>query len=175
MNQNVSGQSVYCNPPWPLAIQCVKHLRACYSRSPLDNRAIVVLPDWSKFKTEKELKLIKRLPKGEGLFMRTSPTGTYDPPDLIPSTWSIIFWLIDVNTPVLSPLLTTNVGNLKPNIVRVKLEPEAAIKAVDENISTTSALVIVNLYEAEVVIRFTASVSYNGLSSTADTLIDTAA
>ena len=60
--------------------------------------------------------------------MRTSPTCTYDPLDLIPSTWPISFWLIDANTPVLSPLLTTNVGNLKPNIVRIESKPETNIE-----------------------------------------------
>ena len=61
LDHNVAGKSIYCNPPWSLAIQCVKHLRVCHSRSPLDTRAVVVLPDWLKFKTliTKELKLIK--------------------------------------------------------------------------------------------------------------------
>ncbi len=49
LDHDVSGQSVYCNPPWSLAIQCVEHLRACHSRSPLDTRAIIVLPDWPMF------------------------------------------------------------------------------------------------------------------------------
>ncbi len=45
---------------------------------------------------------------------------------------------------------------------------------VDENLSTTTALVIMNPYEAEAHMRFNASVSYNGLSSEVDALIDTA-
>jgi hypothetical protein len=83
--------------------------------------------------------------------------------------------LIDANTPVLSPLLTTNANTLKPNIVRIESKPEAAIETADKNLSTTIALVIVNPYEAEALMRFTATVSYNGLSSKANTLIDTAA
>jgi hypothetical protein len=64
LSHDVTGQSVYCNPPWSLATQCVKHLRACHSRSPLETRAAIVLPYWPKFKTlTKELKLIKQLPK----------------------------------------------------------------------------------------------------------------
>ena len=87
LDHNVSGQSVYCNPPWSIAIQCVEHLRACHSRSPLDTRTFVILPDRPKFKTIiNKLKLIKRLHKGEKVFMRTSLTCTYDPPDLFPST-----------------------------------------------------------------------------------------
>ncbi len=45
LDHDVSRQSVYCNPPWSLAIQCVEHLRACHSRAPLDTRAFIVLPD----------------------------------------------------------------------------------------------------------------------------------
>jgi hypothetical protein len=116
----------------------------------LKTRAVVVLPDWPKNKAiTKELKLTKQLPKGEMVLMRTSPTCTYDPPDLIPSNWPINFWLIDANTPELSPLLTTNVSNLKPKIVKAELEPEVATETVDENLLTTFVLVIMKPYEAK--------------------------
>ena len=119
--------------------------------------------------------MIKQLPKGGMMFMRASPTCTYDliMTDLIPSTWPIDFLLIDANTPVASPLLTTNVSNVNPNIVKVELEPEVAIETSDENLSTTTALVVMNPYEVEDFMRFTASVSCNGLSLRAYTLIDT--
>ena len=106
--------------------------------------------------------------------MRTSPTGTYVPSDLLLSIWPINFWLIDANSPVLSPLLATNVSNLKPNIVKIESKSEATTQIVDENLSTATALLIINPYEAEALMRFTASVSYNGLSSEADILIETA-
>ena len=64
---------------------------------------------------------------------------------------------------------------MKPNIVKIESKPEAAAEIVDESLSTTTALVIMNPYEAENLMRFTASVPYNVLSSEADTLIDTAA
>ncbi len=78
LDYNVSRQSINCNSPWSLAIECVEHLRACHSRSPLDIRATIVLPDWPMFKVVviKELKLIKQLPKGEKVFTRRTPTGT---------------------------------------------------------------------------------------------------
>ena len=28
LDHDVSGQSIYCNPPWSLALHCVEHLRA---------------------------------------------------------------------------------------------------------------------------------------------------
>ena len=73
----------------------------------------------------------------------------------------------------MSPLLTTNVNILKPNIVKIESEPETAAKIVDENLSTTTTLVIMNPYEAEALMRFSAVVSYNGLSLEVDALIDT--
>jgi hypothetical protein len=63
------------------------------------------------------------------MYMRTSLTCTYDPPDLIPSAWVINYWPIDANTHVLSPLITTNVGILKPNILTTILETNASIDA----------------------------------------------
>ena len=105
--------------------------------------------------------------------MRTSPTCTNVPSDLLPSIWPINFWMIDANTLVLSPLLTTNANNLKPSIVKIDPELKAVIEITDENLSTTVALVIMDPYEAESLMRFTAAGSYNGLSSEAYTLIDT--
>jgi hypothetical protein len=143
----------------------------------LETKAFIVLPDWPKFKSlTKELKLIKQIPKGERVFMRTSPTCTYFPSDLLLSLWPVNFWLIDASTPVLSPLLTTNVNNLKPSIVETESELEAAIETANDNdLPTSTALVIMNPYEAEALMRFTTFVSYDGLSSKADALIDTAA
>ena len=84
LDHDVSEQSIYCNPPWSLAIKCVEHLRACHSNSPLDTKVAIVLPDWPKFKAvTNESKLIKQLPKGKEVFMRTSPTCIYGPPILL--------------------------------------------------------------------------------------------
>ncbi len=106
--------------------------------------------------------------------MRTTPTGTYDPPDLIPTVWPIIFGLIDASTPVLSPLLNTYASNLKPKVVTNELNPQVAIKVEDESLPTT-ALVIMDPYQAEALMRFSATLSYKELSSKTDTLIDTVA
>ena len=48
LDHDVSGQSIDCNPSWSLAIQYVEHLRACHSKSPLDTKAVIILPDWPK-------------------------------------------------------------------------------------------------------------------------------
>ena len=107
--------------------------------------------------------------------MRTIPIGIYATSDVIPTDWPNNVWLIDANTPGLLPLLTTDVSNLKPTIVTTELKSEAAIEAADKSVSSEVALVIMNPYEAEAIIRFTATMYLNGLSSKGDTLIDTAA
>jgi hypothetical protein len=56
--------------------------------------------------------------------------------------------LIDANTPTLSPLLTTNVSNLKPSIVETESKFEAAIETIGESLPTATALVIMNPYKA---------------------------
>jgi hypothetical protein len=60
--------------------------------------------------------------------MRTTPSCTYVPPDLIMSDWVINYWLNDAHTNVLSPITVANVSNLKPSIVNTKMEPNTGIK-----------------------------------------------
>ncbi len=107
--------------------------------------------------------------------MRMIPTSTYDPPDLIPNFLPINFWLIDASTPVVSPLLNTDDGNLKPNVVTNALISEVAIKVEDESLSTSAALDIMDPYQVDALMRFTATIYYKELSSKADTLIGNAA
>ena len=67
--------------------------------------------------------------------------------------------MVDANTPVLSPLLTANVSNLKPNIVKLESKPEASAEIEDDNLTAATTLVIMNPYEVEALMKFTASVS----------------
>ena len=32
LSHDIAGQSVYCNPSWPLAIQCVERIRTCHAK-----------------------------------------------------------------------------------------------------------------------------------------------
>ena len=36
------GKSVYCHPPWSLAVQCVEHLCICYATSPMNTKTTYV-------------------------------------------------------------------------------------------------------------------------------------
>jgi len=105
--------------------------------------------------------------------MRTTLVGINDPPVLIPSAPAIDYWLIDADTPVLLPWITTNVGVLKPRIVTANLETNAAMEVADKYLSVAVALVIMDPYDPGALTRFTALISLNGLTTKADALIDT--
>ena len=45
LDNDVSGQSIYCNPPWSLAAACVQHLRACHAKAPMNTTTVIVLPN----------------------------------------------------------------------------------------------------------------------------------
>jgi len=49
LSHDIAGQFVYCNPPWSLAVQCVEHIRTCHAKSPLNTKALIVLPNWPQF------------------------------------------------------------------------------------------------------------------------------
>jgi hypothetical protein len=70
------GQSVYCNPPWSLEVQCVDHIRTCHSKSPMNTKAVVVLPDWPQFKSVTTgLRLLRQVPIETHVFTKPSPSG----------------------------------------------------------------------------------------------------
>ncbi len=49
LSHDIAGQSMYCNPPWSLTVQCVEHIRTCHAKSPLNTKALIVLPNWPNF------------------------------------------------------------------------------------------------------------------------------
>jgi choline kinase len=81
--------------------------------------------------------------------------------------------LIDANTPIVSPLISIDVGVLKSNIVTTNLETNAAIEAIDKYVLATKNMVIMEPYETEPNMRFTASIFLNGLYTKTNALIDT--
>ena len=69
----------------------------------------------------------------------------------------------------------TSVNTLEPNIVTTQLEANETIKATNKYLSTSTAMVVMDPYEAKALMRFNARVVFNGLPAKSDTLIDTAA
>ena len=73
---------------------------------------------------------------------------------------------------MLAPSLTTNASVLTHYLVTTELEPNEAMKAPNNDVSTKVSMEIMDHYEVEALMRFTALGFKNGLSSKADTLID---
>ena len=89
--------------------------------------------------------------------MRTTPTCTYGPPDLITPAWVINYQFIYANTHVLSPLMNTSVGTLKPNIATVQLEANSAIEAANKYLLATTGMVVIDIYQAKALMHFNAT------------------
>ena len=49
MDHDATGQSVFINPPWKLAKQCIEHMHHCHAKDPKNTKAVIVLPDWHTF------------------------------------------------------------------------------------------------------------------------------
>jgi hypothetical protein len=94
-------------------------------------------------------------------------------PDIITSAWVINYWLIYANTTILSRLMNTSVSILKPSIVTTKLEANAAIEAANKYLLAANTQVVRDPYKKETLMRFNATVVFNGLSAKADTLLVT--
>ncbi len=117
--------------------------------------------------------------------MRPALTGSYDPLDVVKFIWVINYWVIDVDTPItettsaIAKVADTATAQSKAeqptDSPTNKLESEAVIEAADKYLSTAAAMVIMNPVEKVSLMRFTAVVSQENISSKADTLIDTEA
>ena len=76
LSHDIAGQSVYCNPPWSLALRCLEHIRTCHAKSPMITKDVNVLPDWPQFNTTTtRLKLLRQIPTDTPVFTRPPPLG----------------------------------------------------------------------------------------------------
>ncbi len=85
---------------WSLAVQCVEHIRTCHAKYPINTKAVVVLLDWSQFKTTTigpKLLGLRRFPTIDSqMFSKPSPLGKRHTIVIVP--WPIIYWVIDKDT-----------------------------------------------------------------------------
>ncbi len=110
---------MYCNPPWSLALHCVEHIRTCHARSPLNTKALIVLPNWPQFNAATTgLRLLRQVPIDTPVSLGKRHTA-------VKILWPINYWVIDKDTSVkASPplvksvdlLLTMDEPNNKSNI-----------------------------------------------------------
>ena len=99
LSHDTTGQSVYCNPPWSLAVQCVEHIRTFYAKSPLNTKGLIVLPNWPQFNAViAGLILLRQVPIDTPVFTNPSPLGKRHTVVKVP--WPINYWVIDKDTSV---------------------------------------------------------------------------
>jgi hypothetical protein len=99
LSHDIAGQSVYCNPPWSLAVQCVEHIRTCHAKSPLNTKALIVLRILPQFNaTTTGLRLLRQVPIDTLVFTKPSPLGKRH--TIIKVPWPINYWVIDKDTSV---------------------------------------------------------------------------
>ena len=97
----VSGHSVFINPPWKIAKQCIEHMHRCHAKDPLHTKAVIVLPDWHTFAScTKHLRLYKAIPAGQCVFTR-SPEEDHSVRDPVtPTPWAVNYWVMDETTAI---------------------------------------------------------------------------
>ena len=76
LSRGIAGQSVYCNPPSSLAVQCGEHIRTCHAESPMNTKVVIILPNWPQFNaTTIGLRLLRQVPIDTPVFTKASPLG----------------------------------------------------------------------------------------------------
>jgi len=76
LTRDISGQSVYCNPPWSFAIQRIKTIRTCHAKSPINTNVAIVLLQWPQFNaTISGRSLLRQVPTNILVFTKPSPLG----------------------------------------------------------------------------------------------------
>ena len=95
---DVKGQTVFLNPPFSKALEMLKHFESERQESPLDTRAVIILPQWtSKYaasyrRITDKYKRIHTYPTGTFLFQEPTKTGCTP---LGPTPWPVDVFLAD--------------------------------------------------------------------------------
>jgi len=119
---DITGHTVFINPPWDLVDQILRHLNECRKKDVVNTRAVLVLP-WDKFKhLTKGMKLLKEYPAGTPLFTSSPPDDGSLRREVTPAGWSVHCWLIDKD----APLPTDNVVSV--GVEGLYTAPNPAVK-----------------------------------------------
>jgi hypothetical protein len=141
MSHNITVQSLYCNPYWSLAAQCVEHIRTCHAKSPMHTKAVIALLDWPQFNAATTgHKLLRQIQTNILVFTKLSSLGNRH--TLVKVPWPINHWVIDKDTSVkVSPTLVKSVistgdidnTNSESDIVAHWLPTAATLTIMDPN------------------------------------------
>ena len=105
LNHDVSGQTIFMNPPWSKAKLFMDHVRQCHASDPKNTKALLVLPKWAAFNDiTKDLTLYEEKPARQQLFTRSPESdGTAREP-VTPAPWPLCYWLLDHRVPPVSQI-----------------------------------------------------------------------
>ena len=141
LSYEIAGQSVYCNPPWSLVVQCVEHIRTWHAKSPMNTKVVIILQDWPQFNAATSgLKLLRQVQTNTPVFTKPSPLGKVH--SLVKVSWPINYWVIDkytslkaTPTPLKSvvPICEIDNTNSKSDIVAHWLPTVALLTIMDPN------------------------------------------
>ena len=71
LDNDMSGESTFINPPWGMATTVVAHLEACRAKDVENTKAVIILPVFKQFESMiKDWKIIREWSAGTHLFTR---------------------------------------------------------------------------------------------------------
>jgi hypothetical protein len=93
----IAGKSVYCSPPWYLAVQYVEHIRTSHDKSSMNTKTVIVLPRWPQFNaTTIGLKLLRHVPIDIPVFTKPHILGKRYA--IVKALWPISYWVTHKDT-----------------------------------------------------------------------------
>ena len=99
LDNDVSGQCLFVNPPWKLAGKIIDHIRRCHAKNPENTKALIVLPKWPTFENcTKGLTLYNEIPARHVIFTRSPDFDGTIRENVSPVPWAVQYWLLDEHT-----------------------------------------------------------------------------
>ena len=93
LGADVSGQTVWLNPPFDQMQEFLTHLVKCRDMAPSSTQALVVVPKWVQepwYQMLKDFTLLHEYPSGTELFTYLNVTGSWEPAG--PCPWPVQVW-----------------------------------------------------------------------------------
>ena len=172
LNHDVSGQTIFMNPPWSKAKLFMDHVRQCHASDPKNTKALLVLPKWAAFNDiTKDLTLYEEKPARQQLFTRSPESdGTAREP-VTPAPWPLCYWLLDHRVPPVSQISETK-GKCDAPGSSSGIQEDQAMKAAEQFFPpTASCSAILDPDQPEPLMKLPIVVNNTEM----DALLDTAA
>ena len=181
LDNDVSGECLFVNPPWKLAPKIVDHIRRCHAKDPENTKALIVLPKWPTFEDcTKGLTLFEEIPARREIFTRSPDHDGTIRDKVSPVPWAVQYWLLDESSPPINldkdasqethERTTDETHDTEDNEVTVE-ENNAFSEAADRWLPKAAAYVIMDPDQPEPLMRL--PISFDGCDT--DALVDNAA